>query len=169
MRDKEKTATFLGNVRLVQGKTTLRSKVLIAYFEQSAPAVTALAPPSGVSPDQQRIRRLEAKDDVMITQDGRSATSEIGIVDLVSNTVTLVGNVVITQDSNVVRGDRLSVDLTTGVSRVESTKTGRGVHALIQPGRNPEAEPKSAPEKRMVNLPPKPQQGLPPSGHSALC
>jgi lipopolysaccharide export system protein LptA len=52
-----------------------------------------------------------------------------------SNTVTLTGNVVMTQGQNVLRGDRLVVDLTSGVSRVESSKTGQGrVQGLFQPG-----------------------------------
>ena len=37
-----------------------------------------------------------------------------------ANTVTMHGNVLLTKDKNVLRGDRLVVDLTTGVSRVES-------------------------------------------------
>ena len=44
-----------------------------------------------------------------------------------SNTVTLLGNVVVSQGQNVMRGDRLVVDLTTGVSRVECRQgTGQG-------------------------------------------
>jgi lipopolysaccharide export system protein LptA len=37
-----------------------------------------------------------------------------------TNTVTLIGNVVVTSAENVMRGQRLIVDLTTGVSRMES-------------------------------------------------
>lgn len=166
VRDKEKVATF-GNVHL--SDVTLRSKRLVVYYEQNAVASTAPSSQAGAVGDQQRIRRIEAKGGVIVTRNGQTATGETAVFDMASNTVLLVGNVVITQDRNVVRGDRLAVDLTTGVSRVESIKTGRGVHALIQPGRNPEAEPKSAVEKRMANLSPKPGQGLPPSAHSALC
>jgi hypothetical protein len=35
------------------------------------------------------------------------------------NTVTLVGNVVVTRGSNVLRGQRLAVDLTSGVSKMD--------------------------------------------------
>ena len=52
-----------------------------------------------------------------------------------TNTVTLTGNVVMTQGQNVLRGDRLVVDLTSGVSRVESGKNGQGrVQGLFLPG-----------------------------------
>ena len=35
-----------------------------------------------------------------------------------TNTITLLGNVVVSQGGNVVRGERLVVDMTTGVSKV---------------------------------------------------
>ncbi len=40
-----------------------------------------------------------------------------------SNTITLHGNVVISQGQNVIRGDRLVVDMTTSVSRIERDKS----------------------------------------------
>ena len=48
----------------------------------------------------------------------------------IANQVTMQGGVVLTQGQNVLRGDRLVVDMTTGVSRVESD-TGR-VQGLFQ-------------------------------------
>ena len=34
VRDKEKMATFTGNVKVVQGDTTLRCKTLVVFYEQ---------------------------------------------------------------------------------------------------------------------------------------
>jgi len=34
VRDKDKMATFLGNVKLVQGDTTMYCKTLVVYYEQ---------------------------------------------------------------------------------------------------------------------------------------
>jgi len=42
------------------------------------------------------------------------------VFDTKANLITMVGGVVLTQCKNVLRGDRLFVDMTTGVSRVES-------------------------------------------------
>jgi lipopolysaccharide export system protein LptA len=84
---------------------------------------------------QQKIKRLEARGGVVVTQKEQTATGEIGIFDMKSNTVTLSGNVVMTQGPNLLRGERLVVDLTSGVSRVESGKNGQGrVQGLFQPG-----------------------------------
>ena len=57
-------------------------------------------------------------------------TGETAIFDTKANQVTMQGGVVLTQGQNVLRGDRLVVDMTTGVSRVESD-TGR-VQGLFQ-------------------------------------
>jgi lipopolysaccharide export system protein LptA len=79
---------------------------------------------------------LEARGGVVVTQKDQTATGELGIFDMKNNTVTLTGSpVVMTQGPNVLRGDRLVVDLTSGVSRVESGKNGQGrVQGLFQPG-----------------------------------
>ena len=63
-----------------------------------------------------------------VTQKDQTATGERGLFDMQANTVTLIGNVVVTQGQNVMRGERLVVDLTTGVSRVDAGK-GPVAHA----------------------------------------
>jgi len=47
-------------------------------------------------------------------------TGESAVFDTKTNLVTMAGGVVLTQGKNVLQGDRLIVDMTTGVSRVES-------------------------------------------------
>jgi lipopolysaccharide export system protein LptA len=69
------------------------------------------------------IRRLEAKGSVVVTQKDQVVTGETAIFDTRANLITMVGGaggVVLTQCKNVLQGDRLKVDMTTGVSRVES-------------------------------------------------
>jgi lipopolysaccharide export system protein LptA len=131
IRDKEKVAKFTGNVKVVQGDTTMRCKSLVVFYEQqqTAGSVKAASPGPGGA---QQIRRLEARGGVTVTQKEQTATGETGVFDMKSNTVTLVGNVVVSQGPNVMRGDRLVVDLTTGVSRVDSGKSHGPVRMLIQ-------------------------------------
>ena len=139
MRDKKKEATFSGNVKVVQGDTTMTSKILVVYYEggnsaatrkSKAPAKTAMTSatpgPSGTS----SIKRLEAKGNVVVTQKDQVVTGETAVFDTKTNLVTMLGGVVLTQGKNVLRGDRLMVDMTTGVSRVESN-SGR-VQGLFQ-------------------------------------
>ena len=132
MRDKKKEATFSGNVKVVQGDTTMTSKTLVVFYESSqapAPAANAKAPAKSAAPIQSAtpgpggsssIKRLEAKGNVVVTQKDQVVTGETAVFDTKTNLVTMLGGVVLTQGKNVLRGDRLLVDMTTGVSRVES-------------------------------------------------
>jgi lipopolysaccharide export system protein LptA len=66
------------------------------------------------------IRRLEARGSVVVTQKDQVVTGETAVFDTRANLITMLGGIVLTQCKNVLRGDRLFVDMTTGVSRVES-------------------------------------------------
>ncbi len=134
VRDKDQRATFSGSVRVVQGDTTMRCKSLVVFYENSK-AAKAKGPKTDIGErGQQSIRRLEAKGGVVVTHQDQTATGDNGFFDMKANTVTLVGNVVIARERDVLRGQRLVVDLNTGVSRVDAGKGGQGrVEALIQP------------------------------------
>ena len=123
VRDKDKMATFSGNVHVVQGDTTMRCKVLVVHYDTNTPgAMKSATPGAGGS---QQISRLEAKGGVIVTQAEQTATGDTGLFDMKSNTITLLGNVVVSQGGNVVRGERLVVDMTTGVSKVDAGATRR--------------------------------------------
>jgi len=154
MRDKKKQATFSGNVKVVQGDTTMTSKTLVVFYE-STPAPAAGTPASGAPPaaasnakaaapakgapmksatpgpdGSSSIKRLEARGNVVVTQKDQVVTGETAVFDTKTNLVTMLGGVVLTRGKDVLRGDRLLVDMTTGVSRVESDN-GR-VQGLFQ-------------------------------------
>jgi len=170
MRDKKKEATFTGNVKVVQGDTTMTSKILVVFYESAAaPAAPAPAPQKGTKAQpapsaalpaaapgpggSSNIRRLEAKGSVVVTQKDQVVTGETAIFDTKSNLITMTGGVVLTQCKNVLRGDRLLVDMTTGVSRVEVDGSGRVQGLFDQSDKGCGAAPGAPPG------PPKP--GLP--------
>lgn len=144
VRDKSKVAKFLGNVKLTQGELTLTCRSLDVYYEDSQPGARPANPaPAPGQGGSQQIRRVEALGGVKVTQKDQTATGDRGELDMRANTVTLAGNVVVTQGKNVIRGDRLVVDLTSGVSRVEGKK---GVDLLLDPGSAPGQKGASSPE-----------------------
>jgi lipopolysaccharide export system protein LptA len=134
VRDKKKEATFSGNVKVVQGDTTLTSETLVVFYEATpapdpAPAANSKAAAKSAPPMQSAtagpggnssIKRLEARGSVVVTQKDQVVTGETAVFDTKTNLITMLGGVVLTQCKNVLRGDRLLVDMTTGVSRVES-------------------------------------------------
>ena len=163
VKDKEKMATFSGDVKVVQGDTTMKSKSLIVFYEGDAEGdktgTAAKAPPKTMQAatpgpgGEEKIKRLEAHGNVIVIQKDQTATGELGIFDMKTNTVTLTNNVIMTQGQNVLRGDKLIVDLTTGVSRVETGSSGR-VQGLFIPGGGGPAMPGSS--MPAPSAPPKP-------------
>jgi lipopolysaccharide export system protein LptA len=128
VRDKDKVATFTGNVHVTQGDTEMRSKALVVYYVDpnkpgAGPANALKAPAPGPQPGSsdaaQQIRRIEATGGVTVTQKDQNALGDTGIFDMQANTVQLNGNVVVVHGKDVLRGQRLTVDLGTGVSKVE--------------------------------------------------
>jgi lipopolysaccharide export system protein LptA len=145
VRDKQKEATFTGDVKVVQGDTTMKSKSLVVFYDGAKSAdQPASAPAKGAQKGQIKaaqpgpggsssIRRLEARGSVVVTQKDQVVTGETAVFDTRTNLVTMLGGsggVVLTQGKNVLKGDKLIVDMTTGTSRVEST--GGRVQGLFQ-------------------------------------
>jgi lipopolysaccharide export system protein LptA len=118
VHDKDKVATFTGDVHVVQGDTDMRCKILVVFYEeeQGKPAMPAAQAGPGGS---QQIRRMEAKGGVVVTQKEQTATGDTAEFEMKANTATLIGNVVVTKGPDVMRGQKLVVDLTTGVSRMD--------------------------------------------------
>src|SRR5258705_5500235 len=92
MRDKKKEATFAGNVKVVQGDTTMTSKTLVVFYDSSpapaaAPAANARtaaksAPIQSATPGpggSSSIRRLEARGSVVVTQKDQVVTGETAV------------------------------------------------------------------------------------------
>jgi lipopolysaccharide export system protein LptA len=162
VRDKKKEAVFSGNVKVTQGDTTMSSKTLVVFYDQSESPPPQQQPKKGAkaapgAPMQQSqpgptgsssIKRLEARGNVVVTQKDQVVTGDLAIFDTKANLMTMTGGVVLTQCRNVMKGDRLLVDMTSGTSRVESD--GGKVQLLFLPGQGcgeqaPGAPPPPAP------------------------
>lgn len=150
MRDKKKEATFSGDVKVVQGDTTMKSKTLVVFYEGGGSATPASGTPNAAAKPAPKapikaaqpgpggsssIKRLEARGNVIVTQKDQVVTGETAVFDTRTNLVTMLGGVVLTQGKNVLRGDKLIVDMTTGTSRVESS--GGRVQGLFQSSGQP--------------------------------
>jgi lipopolysaccharide export system protein LptA len=153
VRDKNKMATFSGDVQVVQGDTTMKCQKLVVFYGQEVGIAQAGAqPPDAKPPDAkpaptsalpgpkgaQNIRRIEARGGVTVITKDQNASGDLGVYDLIAKTITLTGNVVVSQGQNVIHGERVVVDTVTGNARVESNNQGGGatpsrVRALIQP------------------------------------
>src|SRR5262249_40154736 len=97
-RDKDKMATFSGDVHLGQGDTSMRSNTLVVFYDDNAPskpATPSVSTTKGEPQPNQQIKRVEAKGDVTVVQKDQVARGNLGVFDMRANTVTMSGNVVI--------------------------------------------------------------------------
>jgi lipopolysaccharide export system protein LptA len=114
--DQQNQAVFTGNVRVRQANLTLEAdRIKIAYSRAQ--------PGRGGDPV---IQRLDADGNVRLATPTERATSRFGIYDVDKRVLTLIGNVVLTQGTTKVQGNRLTIDLATGRSTLDGrTSTGQ--------------------------------------------
>jgi lipopolysaccharide export system protein LptA len=151
VQDKNKMATFSGDVHVVQGDMTMKCQTLVVFYGPehgagASPTIASAAPPNaqpgahpapGAMPQgAQDIRRIEARGGVTVTSKDQNASGDLGVYDLKKKTITLTGNVVVSQGKNVLHGERVVVDTTTGNAHFESGgATQNRVRALILPSK----------------------------------
>jgi lipopolysaccharide export system protein LptA len=149
VHDKNKMATFAGDVKVVQGDTTIKCQTLVVFYgAEHGPAagqtVASAAAPVNTPPSthtiapqgSQDIRRIEARGGVTVITKDQNATGDLGVYDLKKKSITLTGNVVVSQGKNVLHGDRVVVDTTTGNAHFESGAASQNrVRALILPSK----------------------------------
>jgi len=160
VRDKEKLAIFTGNVFVQQGDTTMRSPELRVFYEadekdkkgskkkdaataKTEPSATPVAATKTASGNvttteknvSQKIKKIEALGGVIVNSKDQKATGDRADFMMRENIVILTGNVVVSQGQNVMRGDKLIVELNTNKAHMEAgtkDKPGR-VQGLFLP------------------------------------
>jgi lipopolysaccharide export system protein LptA len=125
-------------VHVINGDTELRCRSLVVFYDDDSSNSSGAKNMKAADPGpggEKSIKRIEAKGGVTVVQKDQNAAGDAAIFNMRENIVTLTGNVVVTRGQDVLRGQRLVVDLTNGVSKMDQ---GR-VEGLFQSGpRNPE-------------------------------
>ncbi len=139
VQDQKKIAIFKGNVKAIQGDFKLRSKELeVKYAGQNTP-----------SSSNSEITQIKAQGKVLITTPQKqTATSDWALFDVKSNLITIGGNVVLSQGKNVLKGEKLVIDLKTGKSRFETGRV-KGKFTPKQFKRSESEKKTKAPENRV--------------------
>ena len=109
--DSRNEALFIGRVDALQGDARLRADKLDVVFEHVAAKDNA-AQPIGVS--WGKVKTIIATGHVYYVTPKQVATADKAIYDVAKDQVTMLGNVVVTQGKNVIRGDKLILQISTG-------------------------------------------------------
>ena len=92
-----------------------------------------------------KLRFIRATNPVSVSSgDDMNASGENAEFDMLANKVTITGNVVLKRGRQIVRGDRLIIDLKTGQSRMKNAGKGRNTSKRMTFGVKPKitADPK---------------------------
>lgn len=106
-QDKQ-VAVFSGSVVAKQGNMTLKSDRMTVYYRDKAAV------------GEQKIQKIDVDGNVFITTPAESAKGSKGVYYVDQKIIRLFNNVTLTQGKNILNGDALEYDMTTGRSRVVS-------------------------------------------------
>lgn len=135
--DRAKQAVFKGDVRVVQGDFVVRTSELRTFYAGSAGLAEEQASPAQKQAAQ--INRIEARGKVIVTsKNGQNATGDWADYDVKKNLVVLGGDVILTQGKNVVRGTKLTIDMVSGESIIDSANNGPWSATATQNGQSPQ-------------------------------
>lgn len=128
VEQEQQIAIFSGNVDAVQGPLVLRADRLdVHYSERSDESSDA------------GIRLIEADGNVFISSPPDTAEADHGTYAVGDGLITLTGSVVLTRKDNVIRGQKLEINLVSGRSEVigggseTAAVPGQRVRALFVP------------------------------------
>ncbi|MGO4334525.1 LptA/OstA family protein [Labrys sp. KB_33_2] len=131
--DAEPADPKAADAKPVDGQQAGDAKVADTKPADTKPADTSKAPTSGSGTPASSIKKLVARGNVVVTSKDQKATGANGVMDMATNVATLTGGeVVMIQGPNVLKGTKLTVNLKTGVARVEGG--GIGVSGVFTQG-----------------------------------
>lgn len=110
-------AILTGDVNVRQGDSLLRTPYLKVFYTNSKSA--------DYGRQSQGVRRIEARGGVYVESGIQVATGDKADYDAQTEIMIMTGNVVLIDGCNVVRGDKLHVNLRTGESKVTALNSNR--------------------------------------------
>lgn len=122
----KRIAIARGNADAVQGRYRLQAETLTAHIKDAA------GESKGEGQTSNKIERIDAEGAVHLSTPEETASGDTGTYDVTGKVAVLIGNVVLTQGKNVMRGERLDMDLVTGRSKL-SAGAGAGTEAGTEP------------------------------------
>ncbi|WP_092583835.1 LptA/OstA family protein [Rhizobium mongolense] len=126
IHDQEHKADFTGNVKVVQGKTTLQAGHMTVFYKaQGSDAqpngAKADAGAASISSGNADIDRIIVTDKVFLSSGTQTATADNGSFDMAQQLFVLKGEKVVLSDGpNVFTGCQLTVHMQTGQAQLDS-------------------------------------------------
>jgi lipopolysaccharide export system protein LptA len=127
VQQNKQLAVFRGNVDAKQGDIRLRAQEIKVWYRSGGQKGKAAADVGGA------IVRIDALGQVFVSSPQETARGDVGVYDVAEREITLTGDVVLTRGENVIRGQKLVMDMDTGLSRMHGGAGGGRVRGLFTP------------------------------------
>ncbi len=112
IREQEKKAFFSGNVKVVQGTTTLQAGSMVVHYRGEGSTVTQ---------GNADIEKIDVAQKVFLSSGTQQATADKGYFDMTQQLFVLEGErVVLSEGQNVFVGCKLTVQMASGQAKLDS-------------------------------------------------
>jgi lipopolysaccharide export system protein LptA len=122
-------ATWSGAAEALQGNSRLRANVIKAFLKKKPPSAAAQSGPAGAAnpSDCGATERIEADGNVFYVTPDQVAHGDHAVYSADADEIVMTGNVIVVQGKNVVRGDKMTIHVSTREVTIDSLAQGRGV------------------------------------------
>jgi lipopolysaccharide export system protein LptA len=127
----QQSAVFNGNVQVAQGGLRLKTNRLTVLYKSAAERKGQTS--SAGAGSTESIRSLVAEGNVFVSSEDSTAKGNKAVYDVSSRHLSVTGGVVLTQGPNVLQGEILNVNLTTGISTISGGGGSGRVRTLFKP------------------------------------
>lgn len=111
LQDKQNRVVLSGNVDITQADLTMRAeRTTVAYTDTGS----------------LQIQRIDATGGVVVMRGTERASGDVAVYDFNRKIITMVGNVALRRAADTLNGERLVIDLTTGISNIDGHSGGAG-------------------------------------------
>lgn len=124
VRERDRVNVWSGRVEALQGQNRLRANTLSVYFSKAAGDEAAAVAPGTNWGD---IDRLEAVGEVYFVTPEQVVRGDKAVYSVEADTIVVTGNVVLAQGENVLKGDRLTIQVASGRATMDAGGRVRGV------------------------------------------
>ena len=128
--DAQHLAVWSGAVEALQGRNRMRADVLNIYFAGTPSASSAAGSTGAPGRNWGKVQRMEAEGNVFYISPAQTARGDHALYEAGGNTLTITGDVIVSQGQSVVHGDRLTIDTKTG--RATMGASGHGASGRVR-------------------------------------
>lgn len=125
--DGEKRLVLSGNVDLLQNDARMQASKLTLFFKPGADTQGGTAMGSG------DIQKIVAEGDVHYVRPKQKARGDLATYVAATDTVTFSGNVIISSDDNVLRGETMVIEVGSGRTTLKPKTAGDRIRGVIRP------------------------------------